>query len=816
VCTEIEVEWLMCPTTNHVETDIMTNGGDPVGGGAEALIGAQSTSRPDYTQSAGGVISLNDNVLHLGSSIVWSSTTGTPAFYGNDHLLPYDIDPDSIVSAKVVDLTGDGTATEILVATSNGLIVIPFDGSDVEGINGVEAYGSYEPSSYAYGESGGGPASYGKLQHVTDTTGFCTDFEVVDINGDTIPDIVAVYDNGYPRVHYGVSSRPNVFQYNPSDELITSTMELQPFQHPKIEIGPSGNIYISNYRGNVPPVWSIPRLPDGSYGTAHVPVGVTPNSERLVTGMAVADTAVSSLGKVFDALYFSYHGSAPTMQYFWYNPADGFVNADETVGEQEMEVGNSAVDVVMQDMNDDGRQEPVFVIGKYSVGGSQHIINGIDVEPDATEPIKYALVDFFSGLQTGDSEGYAVGDSTTIRGEDIVTVIPRGNSLVAVSDGGDLTHITKASVNDWISGLHTHLNAQQDYDYGEEAEYAGGLSVVAPFSGDPLYPDILSGLYIYKNTYKTNTADNGFQAANRHRWWYGGKLPKKVVPGDYNQDGSIDLMVIPHSSGSEAIKILWNQGSGMFSESWRSEIGGKPTYTELGSAAAPAHHDRFSGHKYNDVHISMGDPSGGPNTIMLWLIPEDGSQAALVTSTESLSPTAWANLGAPVDIAGLSAGQAQDVVVGDASISGKDVEDDLFAATKNGGLVIDHGLTGVAGTQQISKLGSNIEKVALFDMDADGLDDVVVMTPTGIKMILRDPTCATPWCGPAVNFGSSHLASEMTTNSFVIGDFDHNGALMTRTRAPWPGRAPVGPKSCKATGVVQVTAVALVGFLVRD
>ena len=123
-----------------------------------------------------------------------------------------------------------------------------------------------------------------------------------------------------------------------------------------------------------------------------------------------------------------------------------------------------------------------------------------------------------------------------------------------------------------------------------DADYTGGLVVVADFDGDT-YPDVLSGRHISYNTAAAGTqghsgahpGQRGIYDGLPKEWWTFGVTPSAVEAFDADGDGDLDLIVVPRgynadtdvvpsdalSTANPLVQILLNDGSGVFSRAER-------------------------------------------------------------------------------------------------------------------------------------------------------------------------------------------------------------------------------------------------------
>ena len=141
---------------------------------------------------------------------------------------------------------------------------------------------------------------------------------------------------------------------------------------------------------------------------------------------------------------------------------------------------------------------------------------------------------------------------------------------------------TKDLTNDWkaVEGVM------------RDADYTGGLVVVADFDGDT-YPDVLSGRHISYNKPAAGTqghagthpGQRGIYDQLPKEWWTFGVTPSAVEALDADGDGDVDLVIMPRgfdetgvptTAGGGSIKpvlqLLLNDGSGDFSRAERRVV----------------------------------------------------------------------------------------------------------------------------------------------------------------------------------------------------------------------------------------------------
>ena len=120
-----------------------------------------------------------------------------------------------------------------------------------------------------------------------------------------------------------------------------------------------------------------------------------------------------------------------------------------------------------------------------------------------------------------------------------------------------------------------------------ESEASGGVVVTADFDGDT-FKDVLSGRHIVLNKgasttkYSTNQDQRGVFDALPEEYWRYGPTPRDVTAIDVDDDGDVDLVVIP-TGGTNAmanspaattpwLQVLINDGSGLFARAERRVI----------------------------------------------------------------------------------------------------------------------------------------------------------------------------------------------------------------------------------------------------
>ncbi len=191
----------------------------------------------------------------------------------------------------------------------------------------------------------------------------------------------------------------------------------------------------------------------------------------------------------------------------------------------------------------------------------------------------------------------------------------------------------------------------------------------------------------------TNDGSGGFSLASTFDV---AGVPFDVVMGDWDEDGAIDLALsyLPTAGGGNIVSILWNDGSGTFTEQVFSQ-GGGPHHLAVGDVT-------------NDGHLDLATATDGGTFVVIYR--SDG--------------VGWFVSGGTVS-SGSGGNQVRDIALTD--IDG-DTYLDLVSAnfgTINMRLALNNG-DGTFGSSQPFSTGTDGKVVTAADIDDDGDMDLLV------------------------------------------------------------------------------------------
>jgi hypothetical protein len=228
-----------------------------------------------------------------------------------------------------------------------------------------------------------------------------------------------------------------------------------------------------------------------------------------------------------------------------------------------------------------------------------------------------------------------------------------------------------------------------------------------------------------------------------------GGFPTSVATGDFNGDGTFDLVAANHGSNSTSVSVLLGNGSGGFSAKTDFTVGTQPIAVTVGDFNGDGKLDlATTSNIYNTVSILLGDGSGG------------FSARTDFTFSGQLS-------GGPVALA-----------VGDFN---SDNKLDLFTANSTGSgvsVLLGDGAGGIS-TETGFAVGNNPRSVAVGDFNGDGKIDLVVANQnyntnnngrvSGVSVLLGD--------GAGGIISTTNIAVPGGPDSVVVGYFNGDRKL---------------------------------------
>ena len=571
---KITVEYLFCG--DEPDTDVTTPG-------QEKDVGTQKT--PGEGPNSGGITSWDHDGDPSTPEKLLVPGTGQGFDYpdGNNVMVPFEflpdeLNPDDITGISTVQLNPCAAATctaqETLEGKDNLPDVVFTTGTgktSYTALNDPNSPGTLKP-----------PKSIGSNEHDD------RDVEVADINGDGVPDlIVASYDQP-SKIFYGDPARPGDYENTKHDELGEATdgaiavevvdVDGDPSTPPEIFIA-NENTFDHMYVGQttVPGSGAGTGLLDSTYTKIDIPDTDTSTTSGLAVKKGIGTDATSTVVVLTNS-----NGADQVMELRPTRPsglADGTAPiATSDVLTLDASTTSVSSDVKIDDVNDDGIPDIVIVYENAGVSPAA-IYSGTvgSALTSGTLPTKVNIPASASGNPITGVEVEIV-DSDGDGSKDAVEVIdstggiyhyPFNDAAGGTSFDGPIYADPNEAVGSTTPPTTPH-NVKDTH----------GAVQSDDFDGDG-FKDLIAGNLIYLSTQATTKGD--FSTVEGIAFDHGA-APLAVQTGDFDNDGDIDLFVLPGPSGNTGVDatggevpyIIFNRGDGVLDASLKKELAGVP------------------------------------------------------------------------------------------------------------------------------------------------------------------------------------------------------------------------------------------------
>jgi hypothetical protein len=303
-------------------------------------------------------------------------------------------------------------------------------------------------------------------------------------------------------------------------------------------------------------------------------------------------------------------------------------------------------------------------------------------------------------------------------------------------------------VANYGSGTVSVLLGNSDGSFQDARNYAMGAFepeavAVGDFNGDGI-PDLATANYVYASgtvSILLGNGDGSFQPARTYAT--GGSMPNSVAVGDFNGDGTLDLVLANYGSGT--VSVLLGNGDGSFQPGHTYALGSDPFSVVVGD---------FNGDGTPDFAVVTGR-LGQPGTVHVFLGNGDG------TFRDPVNYPVDPGIGS-LAIADFNEDGIPDLAVGSSS-----------AGTVS--VLLGNGDGSFQPAQRYA-VGSSPFSVAVGDFNGDGFPDVAAATLEGTANVLLN----------AADWGGGPAPVPVTPH----GPVAHSTALGAIPPAPFAAVAP--------------------------